>query len=67
VSDERGEQYVDSTGTMNHHPDDDERTEEDEQYPLTARSFIFWLLIIGLGLLGTCVIISIFLALMRGS
>jgi hypothetical protein len=41
--------------------------EPEEEYPLTFRSLLFWLIVVCLGLLGTCVVVAIFLALTRGS
>lgn len=66
MSDERGDENVDSAGRTNNSPDV-EFTEEPEQYPLTFRTVFFWLIVIALGLLGTCVVVAIFLALTRGS
>jgi hypothetical protein len=68
VSDERGDQSVDSAGAANDTTGHDQITEESEdEYPLNVRSLVFWLIVVCLGLLGTCVFVAIFLALMRGS
>jgi hypothetical protein len=65
VSDQGGDQIVDSTDATNDTPEQDEIAHE--EYPLTFRSIFFWGIVVFLGLLGTCVVVAIFLALMRGS
>ena len=65
MSDERGDQNAASTGTPNDTRELDEIAEE--EYPLGVRSLFFWGIVVFLGLLGTCVIVAILLALTKGS
>lgn len=65
MSDQGGDQNVDSTSTTNDTRDHDDSIEE--KYPLTFRSLFFWGIVVFLGLLGTCVIVATILALTRGS
>lgn len=65
MSDQDGDHHVDSADTTNDTRDQDEITKE--EYPLSFRSLVFWLIVVALGLLGTCVFVAIFLALTRGS
>jgi hypothetical protein len=65
VSDERGDRDVAATNTTDDPRNDDDVAEDD--YPLTFRSLVFWAIVIVLGLLGTCVLVAILLALMKGS
>jgi hypothetical protein len=65
VSDERGDRDVAAPNTTDDRRDQDDLAQED--YPLTVRSLFFWAIVIVLGLLGTCVLVAILLALMKGS
>lgn len=67
MSDQRGDHDIDSASPTNDTRGQEVIGEEPEEYPLTFRSLFFWLIVIALGLLGTCVIVAIFLALTRGS
>ncbi|HEX7103594.1 MAG TPA: hypothetical protein VF201_13195 [Nitrolancea sp.] len=65
MSDQDGDHHVDSADATNGTRDQDEIAKE--EYPLSFRSLVFWLIVVALGLLGTCVFVAIFLALTRGS